>query len=86
MTTPESLYLLLTSASGRAMLSTTRMVIIDEIHALAGNKRGGHLSLSLERLSALTPVPPQRVGLSATQKPLPDIARFLVGPSAPCTM
>ncbi len=86
VTTPESLYLLLTSASGRAMLSTTRMVIIDEIHALAGNKRGGHLSLSLERLSALTPVPPQRVGLSATQKPLPDIARFLVGPSAPCTI
>ncbi|MSQ66997.1 MAG: DEAD/DEAH box helicase [Gammaproteobacteria bacterium] len=86
VTTPESLYLLLTSASGRAMLSTTRMVIVDEIHALAGNKRGGHLSLSLERLAALTPVPPQRVGLSATQKPLATIARFLVGPSAPCTI
>ena len=82
MTTPESLYLLLTSESGRRMLATTRSVIVDEIHAVAGNKRGAHLALSLERLAALCPQPPQRIGLSATQKPIEQIARFLVG-SAP---
>ena len=86
VTTPESLYVLLTSEGGRDMLSQVRMVIVDEIHALAGNKRGAHLSLTLERLAALTPVPPQRVGLSATQRPLEDIARFLVGRDAPCTV
>jgi len=79
VTTPESLYILLTSDSGRQMLSTVRTVIVDEIHALAGNKRGAHLALSLERLDALTAKPPIRIGLSATQKPIEDIARFLVG-------
>src|SRR5580700_11412281 len=59
VTTPESLYLLLTSESGRKMLATTRSVIVDEIHAVAGNKRGAHLALSLERLAALCPRPPQ---------------------------
>jgi ATP-dependent Lhr-like helicase len=70
VTTPESLYVLLGSESGRRMLSTTRTVIVDEIHALAGNKRGSHLALTLERLAALTPRPPVRIGLSATQKPI----------------
>ena len=86
VTTPESLYILLGSESGRQMLSTTRTVIVDEIHALAPNKRGSHLSLSLERLAALTKHPLLRIGLSATQKPIEDVARFLVGadPSAKC--
>ena len=79
MTTPESLYLLLTSGSGREMLSSTRSVIVDEIHALAGNKRGAHLALSLERLAALTGRRLQRIGLSATQKPIETVAQFLVG-------
>ncbi|MES1189954.1 MAG: DEAD/DEAH box helicase [Steroidobacter sp.] len=79
VTTPESLYLLLTSASGRELLSTTRTVIIDEIHAVANSKRGSHLMLSLERLSALCAHRIQRIGLSATQKPIEDIANFLVG-------
>jgi len=79
VTTPESLYILLGSDSGRKMLSTTRTVIVDEIHALAPNKRGSHLALSLERLAELTTVPPVRVGLSATQKPIEEIARFLTG-------
>ncbi len=81
VTTPESLYVLLGSESGRRMLATTRTVIVDEIHALAGNKRGSHLALSLERLAALTMRPPARIGLSATQKPVEEIARFLVGES-----
>src|SRR5450755_4329762 len=63
------------------MLATTRTVIVDEIHALAGNKRGSHLALSLERLAALTAQPPARIGLSATQKPIEEVARFLVGES-----
>ncbi len=79
VTTPESLYLLLTSASGRELLSTTRTVIVDEIHAVANSKRGAHLMLSLERLSALCTQRIQRIGLSATQKPIEDIANFLVG-------
>ena len=79
VTTPESLYVLLGSESGRKMLATTRTVIVDEIHALAPNKRGSHLALSLERLAALTGKPLLRIGLSATQKPLDEIARFLVG-------
>ncbi|HVP86818.1 MAG TPA: DEAD/DEAH box helicase, partial [Casimicrobiaceae bacterium] len=83
VTTPESLYVLLGSDSGRKMLSTTRTVIVDEIHALAPNKRGSHLSLSLERLAALTATPPVRVGLSATQKPIDEVARFLVGAKTP---
>src|SRR5580658_1591672 len=79
VTTPESLYILLTSKSGREMLSTTRSVIVDEIHAVAGNKRGAHLALSLERLQALAGGRLTRIGLSATQKPIAEIARFLVG-------
>ncbi len=79
VTTPESFYLLLTSESGRNMLSTVRTVIVDEIHALAGSKRGSHLTLSLERLAALTAETPVRVGLSATQRPIEEIARFLIG-------
>ncbi|MSR15017.1 MAG: DEAD/DEAH box helicase [Gammaproteobacteria bacterium] len=79
VTTPESFYILLTTDSGREMLRSTRRVIVDEIHAIAGTKRGAHLSLSLERLAALTEVPPLRIGLSATQRPLDEIARYLVG-------
>ncbi|MEM7035440.1 MAG: DEAD/DEAH box helicase [Bacteroidota bacterium] len=79
VTTPESLYLLLTSDGGRKMLSHVRTVIVDEIHALVGDKRGTHLSLTLERLAALVPHSLQRIGLSATQKPIETVARFLVG-------
>lgn len=79
VTTPESLYILLTSESGRGMLATARTVIIDEIHALAPNKRGAHLSLSLERLAALCGDRLLRIGLSATQKPVEDVAHFLTG-------
>ena len=79
VTTPESLYLLLTSKSGREMLKTVRSVIVDEIHALAGNKRGAHLMLSLERLTQLTELPPVRIGLSATQKPIETMAHYLIG-------
>ncbi|MHB8405911.1 MAG: DEAD/DEAH box helicase, partial [Gammaproteobacteria bacterium] len=86
VTTPESLYILLTSDSGRKMLATVRTVIVDEIHALAGNKRGAHLALSLERLSALTAVPAVRIGLSATQKPIEEVAQFLTGANASCTI
>ena len=82
VTTPESLYVLLGSDSGRKMLSTTRTVIVDEIHAVAGTKRGAHLALSLERLDALCERPPTRIGLSATQKPIELVARFLVGAPA----
>ncbi len=77
-TTPESLYLLLTSRQ-REALRTVEVVIVDEIHALAGTKRGAHLSLSLERLAHLAEADPQRIGLSATQRPLDEIARFLGG-------
>lgn len=79
VTTPESLYVLLGSASGRAMLSTVRTVIVDEIHAVAASKRGSHLALSIERLQSLCAQPLVRVGLSATQKPIEAVARFLVG-------
>jgi len=79
VTTPESLYILLGSESGRAMLSTCRTVIVDEIHAIAGNKRGAHLALSLERLQSLTTHALTRIGLSATQKPVEEVARFLIG-------
>jgi ATP-dependent Lhr-like helicase len=79
VTTPESLYVLLGSESGRKMLAMTRTVIVDEIHALASNKRGSHLALSLARLDALVERPLTRIGLSATQKPIEDVARFLVG-------
>ena len=79
VTTPESLYILLGSETGRRMLATTRTVIVDEIHAMAPNKRGSHLALSLERLASICTVPPLRIGLSATQKPIQDVAQFLVG-------
>jgi ATP-dependent Lhr-like helicase len=84
VTTPESLYILLTSASGRKMLSTVRSVIVDEIHAVAPNKRGAHLAVSLERLAALAGPGLVRIGLSATQKPIDEIARFLVGMQGEC--
>jgi ATP-dependent helicase Lhr and Lhr-like helicase len=93
VTTPESLYILLGSESGRRMLATTRTVIVDEIHALVGSKRGVHLALSLERLEALAGAKLTRVGLSATQKPIEEVARFLTGAgnlradgSADCTV
>jgi ATP-dependent Lhr-like helicase len=79
VTTPESLYILLGSQSGRDLLSTCRTVIVDEIHAIAGNKRGAHLALSLERLQALKAGALTRIGLSATQQPIEEVARFLVG-------
>ncbi len=91
VTTPESLYVLLGSPRSRAMLATVRAVIVDEIHAVAASKRGSHLALSLERLDALTaahapslgaPHRLARIGLSATQKPIDEIARFLVGAGA----
>ena len=83
VTTPESLYLLLTSESGRDMLRTVRTLIMDEIHAVVDDRRGAHLALSVERLAALTKSVSggalQRIGLSATQKPIEEVARFLVG-------
>jgi ATP-dependent Lhr-like helicase len=79
VTTPESLYLLLTSESGRKLLATVRTLIVDEIHAVVSNRRGSHLALSMERLAALVTGPLQRIGLSATQKPIEEVARFLVG-------
>src|SRR5205823_9277854 len=85
VTTPESLYIMLTSRRGREMLSTVKTVIVDEIHALARDKRGSHLSLSLERLEALAG-PFQRIGLSATQKPLSEVAKFLVGVGRECEL
>ena len=85
VTTPESLYLLLTSARGRSMLVTVSTLIVDEIHAMLGDKRGSHLSLSIERLQNLIRVNSgqrlQRIGLSATQKPIDMVARYLVGNS-----
>ena len=84
VTTPESLYLLLTSEGGRKMLSTVRTLIVDEIHALYRDKRGSHLALSIERLEALTKRPLQRIGLSATQKPLENVGRFLAGVGRDC--
>lgn len=86
VTTPESLYILLTSDGGRNILRTVRTVIVDEIHAVCANKRGAHLALSLERLEALAEHPVQRVGLSATQKPVAAVANFLVGPGRECTV
>ncbi len=79
VTTPESLYLLLTAERGRALLATVETVIVDEVHALARDKRGAHLALSLERLDALTRRRPQRIGLSATVNPIEEMGRFLVG-------
>ena len=84
ITTPESFYLLLTAAKSREMLHTTQLVIVDEIHATARDKRGSHLALSLERLDHICHRPPQRVGLSATQRPLDKIAGLLVGSQRSC--
>src|SRR5580658_1940238 len=81
VTTPESFYILLTAEKSRAILRDVETVIVDEIHAVADDKRGVHLSLSLERLEALTHRPPARIGLSATQKPIEEVARFLAGNS-----
>jgi ATP-dependent Lhr-like helicase len=86
VTTPESLYILLTSAGGRNMLRTVSTVVVDEIHALLRDKRGSHLALSLERLEHLAGRPVQRVGLSATQKPLDEVGRFLAGAGRSCTL
>jgi ATP-dependent helicase Lhr and Lhr-like helicase len=83
VTTPESLYILLTAARSREMLRSVRTVIVDEIHAVADDKRGSHLALSLERLEAVTKCHPTRIGLSATQQPIEEIGRFLVGGSRP---
>ena len=79
ITTPESLYILLTSRSGRQGLKGVRTLILDEIHAVADDKRGSHLALSVERLCALAEQPVVRIGLSATQRPIEEIGRFLVG-------
>ncbi|MDQ2815321.1 MAG: DEAD/DEAH box helicase, partial [Actinomycetota bacterium] len=79
ITTPESLYLLVTAERSRAMLRSTTTVIVDEIHAVASNKRGSHLALTLERLGHVADEPVQRVGLSATQRPIETVARLLVG-------
>ncbi len=79
ITTPESLFILLTSESGRRGLRGVRTLIMDEIHAIADDKRGSHLSLSVERLCALAEGPVTRIGLSATQRPIEEVARFLVG-------
>ncbi len=81
VTTPESFYILLTAEKSRAILRDVETVIVDEIHAVADDKRGVHLALSLERLEALTERPPVRIGLSATQKPIEEVARFLAGNS-----
>ena len=78
ITTPESLYLLLTSRA-REMLKSVETLILDEVHAVAGTKRGAHLALSVERLDRLTEKPVQRVGLSATQRPMEEIGRFVSG-------
>src|ERR1700731_2861959 len=83
VTTPESLYILLTAAKSREILASVKTVIVDEIHAVADDKRGSHLALSLERLEALADHPPVRIGLSATQKPIELIAHFLTGSSRP---
>jgi len=85
ITTPESLFLLLTSAA-RQILPSVRWVIVDEIHSMAETKRGAHLALSLERLAAITRTEPQRIGLSATQRPLSETARFLGGTNREVTI
>src|SRR5918993_1725884 len=82
VTTPESLYLLLTAERSREMLRTVRTVIVDEIHAVIGGRRGAHLALSLERLQEAADQAVQRIGLSATQKPIDEVGRFLVGTSS----
>src|SRR4029079_15149064 len=79
VTTPESLYLLLTAERSRERLQTVRTVIVDEIHAVIGARRCAHLALSLERLAHIARQPVQRIGLSATQRPIDEVARYLVG-------
>jgi ATP-dependent Lhr-like helicase len=86
VTTPESLYLLLTADSGRRMLGGVRTVIVDEIHAVAATRRGAHLALTLERLADVAGGRLQRVGLSATQKPIAEVGRFLTGAAGTCTI
>lgn len=86
VTTPESLYLLLTAEGSRRILSTVRTVIVDEIHAVIGTRRGAHLALSLERLQQVAVQPLVRVGLSATQRPIAEVARFLVGAHGDCAI
>src|ERR1700693_5161562 len=83
VTTPESLYILLTAEKSRAILRDVETVIVDEIHAVADDKRGTHLALSLERLDALANKLPVRIGLSATQKPIEEVAHFLTGNGRP---
>src|SRR6202034_979443 len=83
VTTPESLYILLSADKSRAILRDVETVIVDEIHAVADDKRGAHLTLSLERLEALSHRPPVRIGLSATQKPIEEVAHFLTGNGRP---
>jgi ATP-dependent helicase Lhr and Lhr-like helicase len=83
VTTPESLYILLTADKSRAILRDVETVIVDEIHAVADDKRGAHLTLSLERLEVLCHRPPVRIGLSATQKPIEKVAHFLTGTGRP---
>ncbi|MFL6300613.1 MAG: DEAD/DEAH box helicase [Terriglobales bacterium] len=83
VTTPESFYILLTAESSRKILSDVETVIVDEIHAVADDKRGAHLTLSLERLELLTKKRPNRIGLSATQKPIEQVAHFLTGSGRP---
>src|SRR5262245_31996488 len=86
VTTPESLYLLLTAERSREMLRTVRTVIVDEIHAVIGTRRGAHLALSLERLQRIARAPILRLGLSATQRPIEEVARYLVGRPAAVTI
>src|SRR5256886_15028472 len=85
ITTPESLYLILTSQA-REMVTGAEWVIVDEIHAVAQTKRGAHLALTLERLEGLAERPPQRIGLSAAQRPPEGVRRFLVGPQRTCRL
>src|SRR5580704_18072660 len=86
ITTPESLYLMLTAERSRALLRGVRTVIVDELHALMRDKRGSHLALSLARLDAVAEARPQRIGLSATVHPIEEAARFLVGRGRPCAI
>src|SRR5205823_10695662 len=86
VTTPESLYLLLTAERSREMLRSVRTVIVDEIHAVIGTRRGAHLALSLERLQQAAERPLLRLGLSATQKPIEEVARFLTGRPDGCAV
>jgi ATP-dependent helicase Lhr and Lhr-like helicase len=86
ITTPESFYILLTSESGRRGLAGVHTLILDEIHSIAGNKRGSHLAISVERLCSLVRTPVTRIGLSATMRPIEEAARFLAGPERSCTI